>query len=99
MSEADSTAAPETLEDVEQTAADAEEKGYYGETPEYDRDAYTLKTGPESPSTIEATIAAKRAELEAQEHELTERAKGAKGKAKAGHDERKTARQSARKES
>lgn len=93
----------QSLEDIEGVVADSEEKGYLGETPDYDRDAYTLRTGPESPSTLEATLEAKRAELDAQLDEAKERGKeraaGAKSKAssrasdaKAGHEERKTAR-------
>jgi hypothetical protein len=78
--------AESTLEDVEQTVAGAEEQGYYGETPDYDRDAYTLTTGPESPSSLEATLAAKKAEIDAQLDALKERAKeraaSAKSKAK-----------------
>jgi uncharacterized protein involved in exopolysaccharide biosynthesis len=85
------------MTEAESTVAEAEEQGYYGETPDYDRDAYTLTTGPESPSSLEATLEAKQAEIDAQLAELKERAKGAKSKAKAAHEERSAAR-TARKE-
>ena len=53
------TATPEgetqSLEDIEQLVAESEEQGYFGETPDYDRDAYTLQTF-ESPSTLDVTL-------------------------------------------
>ena len=91
----DTSATPEALEEE---AAEAEEKGYRGETPPYDRDAYTLRTGPDSPSTLEATLDAKRAELDAQLDEFKEHASARVDTAKAKRGERKAARQS-RKES
>lgn len=86
------------VEALEQEAAEAEEKGYRGETLDYDRDAYTLRTGPDSPSTLEATLDAKRAELDAQLDEFKERASARVDAAKTKRGERKAARQS-RKES
>lgn len=89
----DTSAHVEALEDE---AAEAEEKGYRGETPPYDRDAYTLRSGPESPSTLEATLDAKRAELDAQLDEFKEHASARGDAAKAKRGERKAARQSKR---
>lgn len=80
--------------DMEEEAAEAEEKGYRGETPDYDRDAYTLRTGPDSPSSLEATLDAKRADIDAQLDEFKANAKTRVEGAKAKHAERKTARQS-----
>jgi hypothetical protein len=37
---------------------EALEKGYFGEVPGPDRDQYTLKTGPDSPSAAEELVAA-----------------------------------------
>ena len=84
------------MTEAESPAAEAEEQGFFGEAPDYDRDAYALTTGPDSPSSLEAALEAKQAELTAQLDDLKARAKeraaGAKTKAKAGHEERKTAR-------
>jgi hypothetical protein len=84
------------MTEAESPAAEAEEQGFFGEAPDYDRDAYALTTGPDSPSSLKAALEAKRDELTAQLDELEtrakERASGAKAKAKAGHEERKAAR-------
>ena len=90
------TDAEQSVADIEQTVADAEAKGYYGETPDYDRDAYTLTTGPDSPSSLEATLTAKRAEIEEQLSGLKERAEAKVTSAKAAHESRSSARQSRR---
>jgi hypothetical protein len=84
------------VEAMEEEAAEAEAKGYRGDGPEYDRDAYTLRTGPDSPSALEATLDAKRAELDAQLDEFKERVSARADSAKAKHGERKAARQSKR---
>lgn len=94
--DASASASGAEARDVEAVEQEAQEKGYYGETPDYDRDAYTLQTGPESPSTLEATLAAKRADLDAQFNEFKESAKTRAEGAKAKHEERKAARQSKR---
>jgi hypothetical protein len=59
-----------SVDDLESARADAEEQGYQGTTPEYDRDAYTLNTGPESPNALEGHLAGKQADIDAQLDEL-----------------------------
>jgi peptidoglycan hydrolase CwlO-like protein len=65
---------PATVEEAEARVQEDQERGYRGHTHDYDRDAYTLKTGPESPNALEATLEAKRADAEAQLDELHEHA-------------------------
>jgi hypothetical protein len=80
------------MTEAESPAAEAEEQGFFGETPDYDRDAYALTTGPDSPSSLEATLEAKQAELTAQLDDLKARAKDRAEGAKAKAGERKAAR-------
>lgn len=70
MTEASAATAaePESVEEVEA-------RGYVGQADERDRDEYALTTGPDSPDTLQATLEAKRAEIDAQLEELAARAK------------------------
>ena len=75
MSEAEAASAAETTEE-------AQAKGYFGEADPRDRNEYALTSGPESPSALDATLEAKKAEIEAQTEELAARAADASPKAK-----------------
>jgi hypothetical protein len=85
-------------ETAESTVAEAEAQGYLGDAPDYDRDAYTLTTGPDSPSSLEALLEAKQAEITAQLDELKARASERVSQAKAAHSQRAAARQAKRSE-
>jgi hypothetical protein len=84
---------------AETAAVDPLEQGYQGDMPEYDREAYTLATGPDSPSSLDAWLEAKQAEVTQQLDDLKARAKegaeAVKAEAqahKATHQEHKAAR-------
>jgi hypothetical protein len=82
-----------SVDDLEQERAEAEDKGYRGEAVEYDRDAYTLKTGPESPSTHEALLAAKQAEVNAQLDQLHDASQERSKSAQSGSHSHRSTRQ------
>lgn len=75
MSEAEAASAAESA------IEEAQAKGFFGEADPRDRDEYALTSGPESPSALEASLAAKQSEIEAQTEDLSARASGAKKKA------------------
>jgi hypothetical protein len=97
MTEAEGASAPTSSEnvsvdDLEQVREEAEARGYEGTAPEYDRDAYTLRTGPESPSTHEALLEAKQAEVNAQLDELHAPAQARSKSAQSGSGSQRSTR-------
>jgi hypothetical protein len=91
--QAATAAEPESVEEVEA-------RGYRGQADERDRSEYALTTGPDSPSALETTLDAKRADAAAQLDEFKararERAESVKAKARTAHEERSAARHARR---
>lgn len=58
--------AADERESVEKVVAEAEEKGYFGETHSpFDNDEFTLRTGPDSPTALDQEIASSEARVKA----------------------------------
>lgn len=79
-----------------ESVEEAEARGFRGQADERDRSEYALTTGPDSPDTLQATLEAKRADIDAQLDELAERAKARAESAKSKVAEHRATRQAAK---
>lgn len=64
-----------SLADIEAGEDEARERGYRGVADPRDREDYALTSGPDGPSTLETTLDAKRADLDAQQAEFDDEGK------------------------